>query len=201
MRIPRKIFLAPLILALPLVLVGFARQQHKIIAPSHRLGLEIGLNKPFTVSAAYPGRTLRAFLRMPANADGTAPAFSAIQLAPRVVGDKVQVTVSILSGDTSVVKSCDDWGRLKESKVATYTLTEGQEATVTELPNLGSNYKNGMLTFRAVMGDFGELVESGGCGCAGCQESGLHCCPNAGHCMTCGVCGDVCCSIRPPGGE
>ena len=67
-----------------------------------------------------------------------------------MVGDKLEVTVTGLSGDTSAVKSCKDWDTLKETPLTSYTLREGESATVSQLSNLGSNFKNGLLTFKAV---------------------------------------------------
>jgi hypothetical protein len=159
-----------------------------------RLGIQIGLSKPFTVPAAKPGRILETFLRVPTGAasENKVASFSAIKLTPNMVGNKIEVRVSVMSGDTSLIKSCNDWGMLKESAVTSYTLGEGEEATVSRLSNLGPNFKNGMLTFRAV--PFEIAPEETDCGCGRCGD--LYCCPNSGACLGCGVCGDVCCRIK-----
>ena len=72
-----------------------------------------------------------------------------------------------------------------------YTLNEGEEVTVSQLSNLGSNFKNGKLTFRAisvVAPQYERLSEP--C-CASC--GGSTCCPGVGHCLTCDGCGELCC--------
>jgi hypothetical protein len=183
----------PTILLLSFLMVVFARQPDNRSIPKHRLAIEIGLNKPWTVNAAAEGHTLRAFVRVPANAKGESP-FSAIKLEPKMVGDKLEVTVSVLSGDTSAIKSCKDWSTLKESPVTSLTLREGEETTVSQLSNLGPNFKNGILTLRAVsfVAPDIEPIDGGtDCGCGRCDR--LYCCPNAGSCLGCGTCGDVCC--------
>lgn len=154
----------------------------------HRLAIEIGLQKPWTVSAAVDRQKTGAFVRIPA-AVANKIGYSAIKLMPKMVGDKVEVAVSGLSGDIAAVKTCSDWGTLKETFLATYTLREGQEVSVSQLSNLGPNFNNGTLTFRAVM--FDEEDGGGGCGCGRCGS--LACCPASGKCIGCGDCGDVCC--------
>lgn len=197
MRNLKITFFVPTILLLSFLMVVFAHQPDNRSTPKHRLAIEIGLSTPWTVNAATDGRTLRAFVRIPADAKGESP-FSAIKLEPKMVGDKLEVTVSLLSGDTSAIKSCKDWSTLKESRVTSLTLREGEETTVSQLSNLGPNFKNGMLTLRAVSfvaPDF-EPVGGGGCGCGRC--GGLTCCPNPGNCLGCGTCGDVCCDPSIP---
>lgn len=177
-----------------LLMIVFARHPNDHPKSNHLLALEIGLSKPWTVNAATDGHTLRAFVRVPDNANSRSP-FSAIKLEPKMVGDKLEVTVTGLSGDTSAVKSCKDWAALRETPLMSYSLSEGQEATVSQLSSLGSNFKNGMLSFRAVpfIAPPDEIApESSPCGCGKC--GGLYCCPNKGECLGCGTCGDVCCS-------
>lgn len=188
----RSLKFVPLLFSLLMIL--FARHPNDYPKSNHLLALEIGLIKPWTVNAATDGHTLRAFVRVPDNANNRLP-FSAIKLEPKMVGDKLEVTVTGLSGDTSAVKSCNDWAALRETPLMSYSLTEGQEATVSRLSNLGSNFKNGMLSFRAVpfIAPPDEIApESSPCGCGKC--GGLYCCPNKGECLGCGTCGDVCCS-------
>ena len=91
-----------------------------------------------------------AFVRIPAATANHLP-YSAIKLMPVMVGDKMHVSVFGLSGDLNTIKTCTDWATFKETALATYTLREGQEVSISQLSNLGSNFKNGMLTFRAVM--------------------------------------------------
>jgi hypothetical protein len=189
-------FLIPPVLLLSLLLVVFAQQPKGNSVFPHRLGIEIGLTKAFTVTAGSTGHTVEAFFRVPARSGEAEPAtFSAIKLASQMVEDKVEVTVSVLSGDTSVIKSCKDWELLKESRITSYTLSEGEEATVSQLSNLGANFKDGTLTFKAVPAPVRVPNEpgpgGGDCGCARCEN--LYCCPNAGSCLGCGTCGDVCC--------
>lgn len=197
MRNLKLIWFLPTLILLSFLMVVFARHRDDHSNSNHRLALEIGLSKTWTVNAAMPGRALRAFVRLPANA-GNQSALSAIKLEPKMLGDRLEVTVTGLSGDTSSIKSCKDWAALKETPITSYTLTEGQEATVSQLSNLGSNFKNGVLSFKAVAFvaplDV-EPVDGGGdstaCGCGRCDR--LYCCPNKGACLGCGTCGDVCC--------
>lgn len=184
----------PTLILLSFLMVVFARHADHS-KTNQRLALEIGLSKPWTVNAATDGNTLRAFVRVPANSQSP---FSAIKLEPKMVGTNLEVTITGLTGDTSAVKSCKDWAALGQTPITSYVLKEGQEATVSQLSNLGSNFKNGMLSFKAVPfvapPDI-EPIDGGGdstpCGCGRCDR--LYCCPNAGACLGCGTCGDVCC--------
>jgi hypothetical protein len=195
MKIRTAILLIPTLLILFFLVVS-AQQSHPSSITKHRLAIEIGLEKPWTLNAAREGQTLRAFIRLPAEHPGLA--YSAIKLIPRMNGEKLEVTISALAGDLSTVKSCKDWAMVKETSIGSYTLSEGQEVTVPNLSNLGQNFKNGVLTFKAVsfMPDI-EPVDGGGeggstpCGCGRCDR--LYCCPNKGACLGCGTCGDVCC--------
>ncbi len=185
----------PTLILLSFLMVVFARHTDHS-KTNHRLALEIGLNEPWTVNAAMEGNTLRAFVRIPANRQSP---YSAIKLEPKMVGDKLEVTITGLTGDTSAVKSCKDWAVLGQTPITSYVLKEGQEATVSQLSNLGSNFKNGMLSLKAVsfVAPPEDPVNSGGsgettpCGCGKCNK--LYCCPNRGECLGCGTCGDVCC--------
>ena len=96
MRNLKIAFFVPTILLLSFLMVVLAQQPRNPTSPQRRLGIEIGLSKPFRVTAPTAGYTLSAFLRVPAEATGesqVAP-FSAIKLATKMVGDKVEVTVS-----------------------------------------------------------------------------------------------------------
>ena len=195
MRHLKLTLFVPTLILLSFLMVVFARRTDDHSKPNYRLALEIGLSKTWTVNAALPGHTLRAFVRVPTDANSQSP-FSAIKLEPKMVGDRLEVTVTGLSGDTSAIKSCKDWVALKETPLTSYTLREGEEATVSQLSNLGSNFKNGMLSFRAVSfvappPDIVPVEGDGGCGCGRCDR--LYCCPNKGACLGCGTCGDVCC--------
>lgn len=164
-----------------------------------RLGIEIGLSKPFMVPGATKGHILQTFLRVPNGTDGgTGTAFSAIRVAPKMVGEKIEVSVSLVTGDTSLVKTCKDWDQFKESPLASYTLSEGEEVSVSQLSNLGSNFDGGKLKFKAVFLKFSPVPDDGGSGCpGGCGSCGsLVCCPNPGNCLGCGTCGDVCCKVN-----
>lgn len=193
MKIRTTIFLIPTLLVLFFLVVS-AQQSNSSSITKHRLAIEIGLEKPWTLNAAREGQTLRAFVRLPAEHQGSG--YSAIKLMPRMIGEKLEVTVSALAGDLSAVKSCKDWATLRETSIGSYILSEGQEVTVPKLSNLGQNFKNGVLTFKAVsfMTDI-EPVDGSGestpCGCGRCDR--LYCCPNKGACLGCGTCGDVCC--------
>jgi hypothetical protein len=173
-------------------------QTTPVTAKQKRLGIEIRLTKPMLIPAARQGRVLEAFLRVE-NKDvrSDAEPFSAIKIGATEAGDKIEVTVSGLSGDITTVKSCKDWWRLKESPIASYLVNEEEVITVSQLSDLGSNFKSGKLTFKAVPLPQDMLAEAGGgCGCARCDSSNLYCCPNPNECLGCGVCGSVCCKIR-----
>ena len=191
MRTLKANFLVSTILLLSFLVVVLAQKTTNHSSPKHRLAVEIALNTPLTVNAGAEGRSLRAFWRLPADAKANGESPSAIKLEPKMVGDKVEVTVTILSGDASLITSCKDWTLLKVSRVEAYTLTEGEEVTVSDLSNLGPNFKNGKLTFRAVPAPQ-FLAEP--C-CSNCN--GNTCCPGAGHCSGCpGGCGNLCCAFN-----
>src|SRR5687767_7076007 len=95
------LFVSPVLL-LSLLIVVFAQQQKGRLIPQHRLGIEIGLTKPFTLSAPTAGHTLEAFVQVPTMATSESQVrFAAIKLASKMLGDKIEVTVSGLSGDAS----------------------------------------------------------------------------------------------------
>lgn len=193
MKVHTTIFLFPTLLILLFLPLVSGQQSSPAPITKHRLAIEIGLEKTWTLNAAREGQTLRAFVRLPADQAGLA--YSAIKLMPKMVGEKMEVTVSALEGDLSTVKSCKDWATLKETSIGSYTLGEGQEVTVPNLANLGHNFRNGVLTFKAVafMPDIEPVGGGEGtpCGCGRCDR--LYCCPNKGACLGCGTCGDVCC--------
>lgn len=196
MRKLKSNFLVPTIVLFSFLMIVVAGQPDNRTNKPHRLAITIELNKAFTVPAATPGHTLETFLRVSPNANSGNQVISAVKLAPKMIGDKMEVTVSTISGDTSLIKTCKDWDLLKETAVASYTLKEGEQITVTQLSNLGPNFKNGTVTFKAVLAPDYEEIEGGGgtaCGCGRCGD--LECCPNKGACLGCGQCGDVCCRI------
>ncbi|HEY0004871.1 MAG TPA: hypothetical protein VGB17_08670 [Pyrinomonadaceae bacterium] len=190
------------VLGLSLLAVAFARHS-KDNSPSRQgLAIEIALSKSFVIPAGTAEQRRAAFIRVPANPNNNAHAaqISAIKVLPETVGDKVKITVSTLVGDTRGIKQCSDWNNLKESPVATYTISKGEEITVPQLANLGANFKDGKLTIRAVPAPDGLAPYNsggGGCGCGWCGR--LSCCPSEGYCISCAPCGDVCCA--PPGGN
>jgi hypothetical protein len=189
MRTLKASFLFSTILLLSFLVV-FAQKTANHASPKHWLAVEVGLSTPMTINAGTTEQAPKAFWRLPAAANGGSSA-AAIKLVPKMVGDKMEVTVSVLSGDVSQVRSCKDWGLLKESQVGSYTLREGEAVTVSQLPDLGANFKNGKLTFKAVPapkplpGDFGRICSSS-CGENSCQA-------NEGHCVSCPPCGELCC--------
>jgi len=197
MKIRVSTFLVPTLLLLSLLMAVSAVELKETSTNKHRLGIEVALEKPWTVSAAAEGYKTGAFVRIPAAAANHMP-YSAIKLMPVMVGDKMQVAVFGLSGDLNSIKTCSDWATFKETALATYTLKEGQEVSVPQLSNLGSNFKNGTLTFKAVFVDDEIIPDDGGggepapgCGCGRCGS--LACCPAKGKCIGCDTCGDVCC--------
>lgn len=193
----RIILLTLPVLCLTLLMVAFAGpRKDNPTSSRQRLAIEIALSKSFVIPAGDSGRKRAAFIPVPANLNNDAQSaqLSAIKVLPEMVGDKVKITVSTLSGDTSGVKTCSDWNSLKESAIATYTISEGEEITVPQLSNLGGNFQGGKLTFKAIAAPLlNEPAEGGGgCGCGRCGD--LICCPNASSCIGCGTCGTVCCA-------
>jgi hypothetical protein len=189
MRNLKANLLVSTILLLSLVVLGFAQKNTNGSDPPRRLALQIGLNTPMTVNAGNEGSTLKAYLRIPSDANGESRD-SAVKLEPKMVGNNLEVKVTTLSGDTSAVKSCTDWAKLNVSNVTSYTLKEGEEVTISKLPDLGSNFKDGKLTFRAVAAIALQARTVEPC-CASC--GGSTCCPGVGNCLSCGGCGSLCC--------
>src|SRR5262249_14487335 len=145
-------FLVSALLLLCVLMAVSAVASKKTSTNKHRLGIEVALEKTWTVSAAAEGDQKGAFVRIPQAAANNTP-YSAIKLMPVMVGDKMKVSVFGLTGDLNTIKTCTDWAGFKETALGTYTLSEGQQVSVPQLSNLGSNFKNGTLTFRAVMVD------------------------------------------------
>lgn len=182
------------ILCLSLLIVAFARTPTDNSTSGQGLAIEIELSKSFVIPASAPGQRRAAFVRVPNNGQ-----LSAIKVVPEMAGDKLKITLSGLSGDTSGIKTCSDWNNLKESPIAIYIIGEGEEITVPQLANLGDNFKDGKFSFKAVVAP--AQIEpmnnpgGGGCGCGWCGR--LSCCPSAGFCINCSPCGDVCCAPLP----
>jgi hypothetical protein len=95
MRNLKITLLASTIFLFSFLMIVFAHQPDNRSISKPRLAIEIGLAKPWTVNAATEGHSLRAFVRVPADAKGQS-SFSAIQLEPKMVGDKLEVAVSVL---------------------------------------------------------------------------------------------------------
>jgi hypothetical protein len=66
MKIRATILLIPTLLILFFLVVS-AKQSHPSSTTMHRLAIEIGLDKPWTLNAAREGQTLRAFVRLPSD--------------------------------------------------------------------------------------------------------------------------------------
>src|SRR5204862_6833759 len=79
--------------------------------------------------------------------------FCTVRLAPKTTPYPYTTLFRSVSGDTSLVKNCKDWDQLKESPLASYTLSEGEEVNVSQLSNLGANFNNGKLRSKAHMSE------------------------------------------------
>jgi hypothetical protein len=189
MKISKLTFLVPVFLLLSFLVLVFAKQSTRHSIPPHWLAVEVGLTKPMTVVAGTQEHALKAYFRVPNSNQGESP--SAIKLESKMVDDKMLVQVTVLAGDLSVVKSCKDWGLLKATRVTSYTMSEGDEVTVSQLPDLGPNFKDGKLSFKAVAALAPQHEIIGEPCCASC--GGNTCCPGVGHCMSCPPCGELCC--------
>jgi hypothetical protein len=122
---------------------------------------------------------------------------SAVRLEPRMDGEKLKVTVSVLVGEPGDVRTCKDWDVLKALPIGTYVAAVDEEVTVTKLSEYGVHVGDNPLTFRVVLRKPNPAITqdipiSGDCECATC--GGTTCCANPGMCLGCGSCGYVCCS-------
>ena len=178
--------------------VSTQAQKQSAQETSPRLGVEIALSKPFYLPASMSGQRLAAFIRVPeteVRAAGREPV-SAVRIDPQMRGERVEVTVYAVFGDTSQIYSCKDWNSLRSEKVASYVADLGDKVSMTKLTELGVKFGESPLSFNVVakknFAAVGLPTQDGGdCGCGGC--GGLLCCPNPGYCLRCGNCGDVCC--------
>jgi hypothetical protein len=159
-----------------------------------RLGIEIlSLTKVFYIPASDATKVV-----MRASSDTYASNISAVRLEPKMEGEKLRVTVSVLVGEPGDVRTCKDWDLLKALPVESYLVAVDEEVTVTKLNEYGVRVGDKPLTFRAVPRKptptiTQDLPLSGGCECGTCGE-GTTCCANPGKCLGCGSCGYVCCS-------
>lgn len=195
MMYPKKnrFLVAPLLLVASLIVVFAERSQDGSAAQS-RLGIEVNLKKPFFVPAATSGKNTSAFIRLATTAGKTSQAeqVSAIKLAPKMVGDKVELTLYAVYGDTTGITACSDWKALRQTTLATYTLRNGEQVALSQLANIGTGFKDKSLTFTAVpLKTSLSAPTEEGCECCTC--GGTECCPNKGKCLGCGSCGDCCC--------
>jgi hypothetical protein len=160
-----------------------------------RLGIEIlSLKKLFYVPASDTTKIV-----MRASSDTYPLNISAVRLEPKMEGEKLRVTVSVLVGEPGDVRTCKDWDALKALPVESYLVAVDEEVTVTKLNEYGVRIgDNNSLTFRAVPRKPSRAITqdvpiSGDCECGTCGES-TTCCAYPGMCLGCGSCGLVCCS-------
>ena len=198
MRIPKRAVPigAGVVLTALLGVAAFAMRPKP--AEASPLGIEIALAKPFYIPA---GKTTMVVIRVPdADSSSGTDVVSAIKLEPRMDGAKVKVSVFALVGEADMkITNCRDWNALKAVPVGSYVAGVDEEVSLVKLKDFGVRFGNDPLTFRVVprkilspLPPQHEPLEGGGCDCASC--GGLICCPNPGQCITCGGCGQVCCS-------
>lgn len=195
-------FFLPVLALTSLLLVTVSAERPNKQPPAPSLAIEIPMTGgPFTIPAAGAGRYVFAHVRVPSLDGVKSPheQVTAIRLVPSMTGDKVEVRVYALYGDTSSVKSCDDWKALKSSLVATYVAGDGEELAVNELSKMGVSFGERPLLVKIVPSKFAAataaLQDTTACHCGSCGE--LSCCPEKGYCLGCGPCGQVCCGIKP----
>lgn len=157
------------------------------------LGIEIALKKPFYVPA---GETTKIFIRVPVTDVRVydEDSISAIKLEPRMEGDKVRVTLYLLTGEPDDTRTCSDWDRLTAKSIGSYLAAVDEEVGLVKLREFGVAFGKDPLTFRVVPKRVLSPVPQeivGGCQCSGCGQS--NCCPNPGMCLECEECGFVCC--------
>ena len=137
---------------------------------------------------------MAAVIKIPLSTNLKPQSISAVKLVPMMIDGKVKVTVFLLEGDTTNLKSCKELDQLKSKKIVTFVVGLNKEVAITKLRNYGVNFDKGNLEFRVVpkkvFPDFGGIGGEG-CGCATC--GGLLCCPNPNSCIGCGSCGLACC--------
>jgi len=153
------------------------------------LGIEIALEKPFYIPAGTATKGMAAVIKIPLSSNLKSQGISAVKLVPQMTDGKVKVTVFVLKGDATNLKSCKELNQLKSTKIDTIVAGPNKEVAITKLRDYG-----GVLKFRVVpkkvFPDFGGIGGEG-CGCATCGN--LACCPNPNSCMGCGTCGTACC--------
>lgn len=180
-----------------LVISTYAARVHWSTPPA--LGIEIALKKPFYIPAATDDKGMSAVVRTPVvDIIPGRELISAVKLVPVMEGNKVKVTVSVVIGDTSNIKTCKDWDSLKSIPIGTYTAGLDDEVSIVKLRDYGVKFESGDLKFRivpkktfALSPVMNKPLGSGDCGCASCGT--LQCCPNPGFCLGCGECGSACC--------
>jgi hypothetical protein len=173
-----------------LILVG-THAKDKRLPKASALGIEISLQDIFYVAA---GDTTKVVIRASSDIAHHGK-ISAIRLEPKMAGDKVKVSVSLLVGEPDDIRTCRDWDALKALPIGTYSAALDEEVTLTKLTEYGVQTGSDPLTFRVVPKKFPLGVPTasvgGGCQCATC--GGTTCCAYPGMCLGCGRCGYVCC--------
>ena len=175
-----------------LTLVG-THAKDKGLPKSGPLGIEISLQQIFYVAA---GDTTKVVVRASSDIADHGK-ISAIRLEPKMSGDRVKVTVSLLVGEPDDIRTCRDWDALRAVPIGVYSAALDEEVTLTKLSEYGiQTGGSDPLTFRVVPKRFPLGVQSepasGGCQCGTC--GGTTCCAYPGMCLGCGSCGYVCCS-------
>lgn len=186
------------VLILPVLLaIGFTYA--RATRDGEPLAIEFAMEKPFYVPAsAGSERGKFIVIRVPADQQAVPGknAVTAIKVEPKMEGNKVKVIVYALRGDTNHLVSCQDWDTLKSTMVGTYIAGLDETVQLIKLKDFGVGVGgDSPLTFRVVprraLSPMPQEAVGSGCGCGSCD--GLICCPNPGQCLTCGVCGTVCC--------
>lgn len=203
-KLQRILFVSLISVGALAMFAGVFAQQLKLQA-SNGLGVEVLLKeKPFYFPAATAKNNVTAYFRVQSkDASNTSQEhISAVKFMPRMENDKVSVSVYAVYGDTSAVKSCEDWKQLKESFIGTYVAGEGEKVQLASLRDAGARLGDEPLTFQIVPKKAAAAPAAlnnpggGGCECGTC--GGLTCCPRPGFCLGCGSCGDVCCAAQGP---
>ena len=108
-----------------------------------------------------------------------------VKVAPRLEGDAVRVSLSVLSGRFDEAASCEQIKALREEPAATYLVRKGETVRVTRFEGLGVE----PFELKVVSAEGGgeKNRQTGCCTCAG----GPCCVPKGQECRRCFSC--ICC--------
>lgn len=139
----------------------------------------------------------------------------AVKVVPVMRKGQVKFDVQLVSEGLERAETCEDKLKLSGERLGTYFGVVGQTTEI-KRANLSialkivarrPNSERGARIIPSRNKVIAPLVipvalQTGGCPCSECETTDYitKCCPNAGTCITCSTCGDVCCYKKKPGG-